>query len=394
MAVIAALALAVGQPIVNGGLSASEAHAAPIPAACVFPTALSPTMEETAWRLFVAAHCPSNGGNVVWENWVEQLQFYPANAGARGALAEKPRRLHGSPLAQALARQKGGGGSTLQLTPNTECSQMNGPPPNVVAKTICEEVHLNPAAAAFITKAGYQVRTAQMKAASAGVDIQFTKPSVEVKVDWIPATDFKPAFTCTSPPSGVHVQMIQGVCYAMAGIHISSKLHNNWVWATFEPQSMLTNPLRCITFGPCQDAWGSSPASSKGGAGGFTKATPNLQALMTQAKLAPEFLNYRLDGVQTEFGTPAKPTLLGNSVIEGENVGMRGGTASCISCHSQSSVAGDGTDQLASLAPTVGTKFQPAKGAILRDFVWSLAFACPDPTMTGAQQCTASSKKK
>ena len=45
---------------------------------------------------------------------------------------------------------------------------------------------INPEAAAFITTAGYQVRTAQMAAAQNKTDIEFTKPSIEVKVDWIP----------------------------------------------------------------------------------------------------------------------------------------------------------------------------------------------------------------
>ncbi|HEY1426719.1 MAG TPA: hypothetical protein VGF50_08615, partial [Caulobacteraceae bacterium] len=189
---------------------------------CVFPTAMSATPEETAWRLFVAANCPANSGKVVWENWVEQLQFYPANASGVAANVVGVRRLHGSPLARVLARQAGE--ALPNLAPNTECSKMRGPPPGLAATVICEEARLNPQAAAFITHAGYQVRTAQMKAAKNNVDIQFTTPSVEVKVDWVPATDFKPAFTCANPPAGVRVEMIAGACYAMLGIHIESKL--------------------------------------------------------------------------------------------------------------------------------------------------------------------------
>jgi hypothetical protein len=87
----------------------------------------------------------------------------------------------------------------------------------------------------------------------------------------------------------------------------------------------------------CNDPWGSNPATSSGGAAGFTQLTPALQSLMTQANMAPEFMNYRLDGVQTDFTTAnGAPTFLGNSVIEGENVGMKKNTASCITCHSES----------------------------------------------------------
>ena len=242
--------------------------------ACAFPTAPAATMEETAWRLFVAANCPGSGTKVVWENWIEQSQLYPASAGGVAALNARPaKRLHGSPLARALAMRARG--LRALLTPSTDCGAMRGPPPNVIKNAmICEEARLNPDAAKFVTSNNYQVRSGQTTAAQKGTDIEFPKPAIEVKVDWIPGTDFKPAFTCSNPPQGVHVEDIDGTCYAMAGMHISSKLVNNWIWATFEPQSMLTNPLRCITFGNCNDPWGSNPATSSGGANGFTQLTP------------------------------------------------------------------------------------------------------------------------
>ena len=72
-----------------------------------------------------------------------------------------------------------------------------------------------------------------------------------------------------------------------------------------------------------------------------TALTPQLMALMTAANLAPEWFNYRLDGVQTGY---FQPKLLGNSVIEGENAEVPLTQASCITCHSVSSVKNDGTD--------------------------------------------------
>jgi hypothetical protein len=360
------------------------------PAACAFPTAPSSTPEETAWRLFVAANCPTSGNKVVWENWIEQLQLYPAKAAAAVAANEQPKRLHGSPLARATVSRSQG--LRALLVPDSECNRMHGAPPNVTPNAIiCEEVRLNPDAAAFVTGNGYQLRPGQTNAAQRGTDIEFPKPAIEVKVDWIPATDFAPPFTCGNPPTGVHVETIDGVCYAMAGMHISSKLLNNWLWATFEPQSMLTNPLRCITFGACNDSWGSNPATSNGGPGGFTQASPALQSLMTQANLAPEFFNYRLDGVQTDFTAGGAPTFLGNSIIEGENVGMKMNEASCITCHSVSSIKNDGTDGFNIFInlpnPPVGPQFKVPAGSIARDFVWSMGFACPDPTGTGEQAC-------
>ena len=179
-----------------------------------------------------------------------------------------------------------------------------------------------------------------------------------MKVDWIPGTDFKPAFTCSNPPKGVHVEEIDGTCYAMAGMHISSKLANNWIWATFEPQSMLTNPLRCITFGNCNDPWGSNPATSSGGAAGFTQLTPALQGLMTQANLAPEFsIPSRWRANRLHDGK-RRTDLLGNSVIEGENVGMKKNTASCITCHSKSAIQKTGMDNIRNITDKVGPAFK------------------------------------
>lgn len=366
----------------SGFVPLAEAAAPPAPGPCTFPTTASADPAQTAWQLFVAANCPASPGSkqLVWETWIEQQQLYPSNATLKGA---KPRRLHGSPLFLALARKKG---LTPQLTPSTECNKMSAPPSNVVpGATVCEEVRINPSARAFITSNGYQVRAGQIKAAVAGKNIQFPTAAVEVKVDWIPATDFKTPFTCTNPPPGVHVELIDGVCYAMAGMHISSKLLPDWIWATFEPQSMLTNPNRCITFGPCNDPFGSVPPTSNGGPTGFTKLSPAVTAMMTAGKLAPEFLNYRMDGVQTTFGTTQNPTLLGNSIIEGENVGMTAGTASCITCHSVSSIKKDGTDGITEINDQVGPQYQIPPGWIARDFVWSMALACPG----GIQNCSS-----
>jgi hypothetical protein len=370
----------------SGGIIAllSPTSASAQSSACAFPTAPAATPEETAWRLFVAANCPGGGTKVVWENWIEQSQLYPASGGGGAALAARPaKRLHGSPLARALSAQSRG--LRALLTPSSDCGAMRGPPPNVIKNAIiCEEARLNDDAATFVKSNNYQIRSGQTAAARKGTDIEFTAPSIEVKVDWIPATDFKPAFTCANPPQGVHVEEIDGTCYAMGGMHISSKLAKNWIWATFEPQSMLTNPLRCITFGNCNDPWGSNPATSSGGAAGFTQLTAALQSLMTQANLAPEFLNYRLDGVQIDFTTAkGAPTLLGNSVIEGENVGMKKNTASCITCHSESAIQKTGTDNIRNIKDLVGPQYKVPPGWIARDFVWSLALACPG----GIQSC-------
>ncbi len=269
---------------------------------------------------------------------------------------------------------------------------MSAPPSNVVAgATVCEEVHINPAAQAYIVSGAnpaYQYRPGQAFAATNKANIQFPWDAVEVKVDWIPASDFTQPFSCSAPPPGIHVETIDGTCYAMAGMHIESKLLPNWLWATFEPQSMLTNPLRCITFGPCNDPWGSNPAisnganSANGGPGnGFTQQTAQLAELTTAAGLAPEFANYRMDGAQVNFtDSSGNPTYLGNSIIEGENVGLTANQPSCITCHSVSSIKTDGTDGFCYFTHQsyyVGKQFTIQPNWIARDFVWSLGLAQP-----------------
>ena len=236
LAVFAAVVVAcVMSSLPHGSARAQQPAAAPNP--CVMPTTAAATPAQTAWQLFVAINCKAPNGQLVWETWIEQLDLYPAS-GTATAAATPRKRLHGSPLAQAM---KAKAAAAPQLNPATECNPMGAPPSNVVAgATICEEVRLSPTAASYITAAGtgYQVRSGQTAAAVAGKNIQFPTSAVEVKVDWIPASDYNPPFTCPSPPQGVYTETIVATCYALAGIHISSKLLPNWLWATFEPQSM------------------------------------------------------------------------------------------------------------------------------------------------------------
>jgi hypothetical protein len=98
---------------------------------------------------------------------------------------------------------------------------------------------------------------------------------------------------------------------------------------------------------------------------------------MSAANLAPEWYNYRLDGVQTDYQSPK---LMGNSIIEGENAGTPLTQSSCISCHAVSSVKSDGTDGLTLLnSNPVGFPAPlPSNAWIRRDFVWSLSMACPN----------------
>src|SRR5580700_12177203 len=128
----------------SGGIIAllSPTSASAQSSACAFPTAPAATTKETAWRLFVAANCPGSGTKVVWENWIEQSQLYPASGAGAAALAARPaKRLHGSPLAEAFAARSRG--LRALLKPATDCGPMHGPPSNVIkGAQISEEARL------------------------------------------------------------------------------------------------------------------------------------------------------------------------------------------------------------------------------------------------------------
>jgi len=359
------------------------ALAAPVPEwptgnACSFPADPGQDPEKIAWRIFVAANCPAANNKLTWETWPEQLRVYPPTSGSGG---KQVRRLHGSPLTHANLSK---GGTAVGLAPSKECGTMSNIIPGYKNGVICEEVRLNPAAAAYVRNQNLQTRPGQMKASK----IDFPAAAIEIKVDWVPASDFATPFTCDKPPADFYVEQIDGTCYALLGMHISSKLWPNWIWATFEPQSMTSNPLRCTLYGACKDNWGSVPATSNGGAAGFTKQTAQLQQLMKDAKLAKVFLNYRMDGTQVDFGTTANPTILGNSIIEWANAGVPKNQASCITCHSVSSIQSatglDGfTIMVGGKVPLFGPATPLPAGWLARDFVWSLGIACPANPATG-----------
>jgi hypothetical protein len=280
--------------------------------------------------------------------------------------------------------------SGLLGAPNTNCNAANAPPPpntpppppntNNNPLTICEEVREGGAAEDYIAGTGFWNRANQATAAADRFDVQFPGPAVEIKADWIQLSTLGPLgqhLDCSNLPPGfaqtIHIETVDGSCFALAGMHLISKLIDKWIWATFEPQNSTTNPFRCQVLG-CNDPFGSKPAKTNGA---NTQLTEALQRLMQAADLAPEWYNYRLDGVQTDFN---QPRLLGSSIIEGENVGMPLNQASCISCHAVSSVRSDGFEGINLLTsnPVGFPQPLPSKQWIRRDFVWSLGVACPN----------------
>lgn len=335
--------LAAAMTVAGCGQPTAEAPApppaAPVVDPCALPTTPASTLEETAWRLFVAATCPTSGVHpLTFETWTEQscLQDPASCTGEAGTI----RHLHASHLALGLAATAG--------LPASECSSMtssaNAPPSlvpfvpqNLAADPkFCEEVFASAAEVAYIEEpaAGHSLLTLTQQAAyvAAVQKIDFPTEAVEIKADWLPANALSsPAFDCGNPTPDLYTEVIDGNCYALVGMHISSKLYPNWLWATFEPQFTATNPNRCKPdlYSSCSDSWGSSPPTSTGEP---TQLTPALAALMGEANLAAAFRNYRLVGVQTNF-VDTNTTPLGNSFVE-FNAQVPAQQASCITCHS------------------------------------------------------------
>ncbi len=385
-------ALAAAAPSANASQSSDDEteadHLRSRRNACSPPNRVTSSIEETAWRLWVAATCPVNQDQypyVVWENWIEQDQLYPLDP-ANGlkvpnSLAQSSSTTH-SLHASPLALTKNPGLTTvvpgLLGAPDQNCNKSGTPPSNQPNLVICEEVRENGATEDYIAGRTFWNRDAQQQAAAAHADIEFPAASVEIKADWIQLSTI--GLDCNKLPPGfsqsVHVEMVNGNCFALAGMHFISKLLNNWIWATFEPQNLTTNPNRCKVLG-CTDHFGSEPSQTNGA---NTQLTRRLSKLMAAANLAPEWKNYRLDGVQVFFTDDRKPTLLGNSIIEGENAGVPLTQSSCIGCHAVSSINSDGTDGikfLKNVNPVGEPKPLPSDDWIRRDFVWSLVEACP-----------------
>lgn len=369
-----------GEPTGPGGAAVAGS-------ACDLPTARAGSKEELAWRLFVAINCKASSGRLTWETWKTQACLNnPDDCPGR-------RRLHGSVLAAANTqtltpdhprRTQGCNPMLTATTKGVDPSLVKFLPNNLSAAPVfCEEVTINKAEEDFASKNGLLTSAGQDTFLQSGQTIDFPTGAVEVKADWVPASSFQGvSFDCKKPSPTIYLEEIEGTCYALAGMHISSKLYPNWLWATFEPQDPRTNPNRCQPglYNACNDPWGSSPASSTGAA---TRPTPALSALFggAGAALDPSFQNYRLTGVQTEFPEPtASKGVLGSSFVE-FNANVAAGQASCITCHN-SAMRDPSTGKTLTQGAPYGNQVgppTPPPGAQWKslDFSWFLGFGVP-----------------
>jgi hypothetical protein len=318
-----------------------------------------PSFAFLAWNLLLQALTPAFDGSLTFENWTEQCQLSPnmvgcpkaasmSVAGARVGSNNKVRMLHGS------------AGMPTRKIEGTNCGTMTTSPiegypaPSNLARNAiyCEEVYLSPVEAAFVKENLLTLVSQRMYGNERNGTINFPGTetndtrldldSLELKADWVPATSFtNPTFACPDPTNRLYTETINGTCYALVAIHISSKVMPKWLWATFEPDSTVTNPNRCDPklYGACFDSWGTK-SSQPYAKGQTVQQSDELRQAMADAHLSPAFNNYFLTGVQTEFvDNYGKPSQLGNSFVE-FNQRVPPGKSSCITCHQYASFDG------------------------------------------------------
>jgi hypothetical protein len=310
-----------------------------------------PSFAFLAWNIFLQAMTPAHGGAPTFETWTEQCELTPDMVGCPSAVSVaaamkaggngKMRLLHGSPMASA--RKVAGSDCGAMTTTSLGGYQ---PPSNLTRNAMyCEEVFANPVEAAFVkrdlTTLARQLTYGKERGETINFpgtgmnDARLDLDSLEVKVDWVPATSFSnPTFTCPDLTNSLYTETINGTCYALVAIHISSKVMPNWLWATFEPNSNITNPNRCDPklYGACLDPWGTT-SKQRYAKGKTAQQSPELRQAMAEMHLNPAFSNYFLTGVQTQFvDNYGKPIQMGNSFVE-FNQGVPPGKSSCMTCH-------------------------------------------------------------
>lgn len=304
-----------------------------------------PSFAYIAWSLFLQAMEPSNG-SPTFESWTEQCQLNPNSVGCPASAARpkgnsKVRLLHVSAGAIVIKKVPGSDCGAMITTPIGGYPAPSNLAPDAI---YCEEVYVSPAEADFVKRNLTTLADQQTYGEPRNGTINFpgtetndprlALDSLEIKVDWVPAASFHPTFACPDTTHHLYTETINGTCYALAAVHISSKVMPNWLWATFEPNSNITNPNRCDPqlYGACLDPWGTT-SSHPYGKGQTAKQSPELHQAMAEAHLNPAFNNYFLTGVQTHFvDNNGKPTQLGNSFVE-FNQGVPPGKSSCITCH-------------------------------------------------------------
>jgi len=295
------------------------------------PAAAAERSDEYAWRLFVSLNWPAEptariadrnarfGADraVVWETWQSAGEVYLNDGADPGAWSR--RRPY-----QPAAPERRFESVSLKDLPNArhivDGVMVPLVDPLAAAKRLTE-IRMNRRTFDFIRAHELYNLDGQLRAYAGGKAISFPYGAREVKAKWRPISPGE-----SSRYHTIVVRLADGTrrLYGLTALHIASKDLPNWFWATFE---QVDNPTLAGNEGwqlPSRDRFscGRGPADCN-------RAPQNIGLEGTVWQY------YRLRGTLTAFvHADGSPQLLANSELE---AGMQR-TASCITCHSRSSI--------------------------------------------------------
>jgi hypothetical protein len=196
-----------------------------------------------------------------------------------------------------------------------------------------QESRINQPGFDFIVREGLYSLDGQERFRATGRKVEFPVGTINVKAAW---RQFTPEEIKAGKPARYYTAEQDGKVWGLTGFHITSKDVPNWIWATFEhvdnPAPEIADRDRYTEFLYPRDP----------------NPSPNVYSVEQRLRKVPEPLrdtywqNYVLRGTQVDFvDSMGNSTLLANTQLEG---GMQL-TASCIGCHSRSTI-GDRFDDV------------------------------------------------
>ncbi|WP_245372353.1 hypothetical protein [Rhizobium leguminosarum] len=289
--------------------------------------------DEASWRFlaYVAAPVAATPGKVLFETWASNEDTFTPHPIFPGAKGDPSCGQSGAVAAAAEIPTPVASPKILSLPALQQLAPMGLVPQ--VSPDGSEEVRRNQTTFDYIVCNQLFTKAGLRSFYNAGRPISFPVGAVEVKANWVPADEVDSADYYVS-------EAADGKKYALAAMHISSKVLPNWTWTTFEHQN---NPGRCDYTG-CHDAYGAVVADVDANDAldqTYSDCAKNdaLKAMMRSAGLPPVWEHYCLKGSQTDFvSATGVPTHLGNSVTE---AGFAD-TSSCITCHARAAVNAKG----------------------------------------------------
>jgi hypothetical protein len=335
-----------------------------------------------AWEVFSQVTAPSGNPRfkrVEFETWASDQDVYKANP--RWPAPNAPKEFQASALGNARLQHP------VTLTPlvisPSECEKPKDAAAGNFPASGCigEEVRRNWASFQYIVGNHLYTTVGLAQAYAKHLNVDMPSDSIELKGDWARVSDVMAwlhvdrqtivdhYYTNTATDGKTTTE------FALLAFHFSTKQIKDWVWSDFENE---LNPGRCDDIG-CHDNYGAvtadvTPKMPANQQYGDCQKTPTVQAMLTNAGIAPVWASYCLKGTQIVF---TNPTLLGNSVIERINAGIPIAQSSCITCHAYASFNAKGQPNIPALQKNPLGPFDPKDlgSYASADFIWGILFA-------------------